>query len=413
MSWHAGGRARGRSCVRLAERRMEATIHSTVDEIPSWDEVAAPAGFYSSSGWLRLVHQHGTRYIAVMDAGAVVGVLSCFLARGGGVLPAYSDPAHLLIGGPPERTLPDELLYPVLFCGAVRGYSNRLLIRAGLDAASRARVIGGLVGTVRDLARQDGARLIAFGYLPAAEAAELAGADDRLRGIFAESECVAGPLGSFDGYMAQLRSHRRNQIKRQLRRFADSGLRIDQRRLPEVIEPLAELIAGHERHHGVPCTAQEVVDDFHLRIALGLEDRIRIFCAWQGDRLVGGTLFFVHGATAYSREYAGDFAIPKEVGLYFNCTFYEPMRAAAGQGITEIHYGLAALDAKVWRGCGVRPLVFVLDPTTARPREAHDVLVAAARARIAGEAAILRQYHDEPGIRRELALDLVEPMLAR
>ena len=393
---------------------MDATIHSTVDEIPAWDEVAGPAGFYSSAGWLRLVHQAGTRYLAVRadPGGPVLGVLACSLATGAGTLPAYSDPAHLLIGAP-AGAVPDELLYPVVFCGAVRGYSNRLLLRAGLDPATRARALRGLVDAVRDLARRDGARLIAFGYLPAAEAHELAAADDRLRGMFAESECFVGPLVAFDDYMAQIRSHRRNQIKRQLRRFADSGLRIDQRRLPEVLEPLAELIAGHERHHGVPCTTQEIVDDFHLRIALGLEDQIRIFCAWQGDRLVGGTLFFVHGKTCYSREYAGDFEIPREVGLYFNCTFYEPMRVAFEQGATEIHYGLAALDAKVWRGCRVRPLMFVLDPTSPWPREAHDALVAAARARLDGEIGILAQYHDAPGIRRELALDLIEPMLAR
>lgn len=392
---------------------MDTTIHSTLDEIPSWDEVSTFAGFYSSSGWLRLVHQPGTRYIAVHQAGTVLGVMSCFLARSNGILPPYSDPVHLLLGVPDDRSVPDDLLHPVLFCGAVRGYSTRLLVREQLDGATRKQVLGHLLAAVQGVARQDAARLIAFGYLPAAEAKELADLDDRLRPIFAESECFAGPLVSFEDHLAGMRSHRRNQTKRQLRRFADSGLRIDQRRLPEVMVPLAELIAGHERHHGVPCTTQEVVDDFELRIALGLEDRIRVFCAWRGETLVGGTLFFVHGRTYYSREYAGDFQVPRDAGLYFNCTFYEPMRAAFEAGMTEIHYGLAALDAKVWRGCRVRPLVFVLAPSEPWPAEVHQVFVAAARARLDAEAAILRQYRDEPGVRSELALDVVEPLLAR
>jgi hypothetical protein len=249
-----------------------------------------------------------------------------------------------------------------------------------------------------------------------ADAKELAGTDDRLRAIFAESECFAGPLASFDGYLAEMRSHRRNQIKRQLRRFADSGLRIDLRRLPEVMVPLADLIAGHERHHGVPCTSQEIMDDFELRISLGLEERIRVFCTWKGDTLVAGTLFFVHGRTYYSREFAGDFEVPREAGVYFSCTFYEPMRVAFEAGATEIHYGLAAMDAKVWRGCRVRPLMFVLDvlerggPWTA---EVGDTLVAAARARLDAEATILRQYHDEPRVRDELELELIESLLSR
>jgi hypothetical protein len=392
---------------------MDATIHTTLDEIPSWDEVSAFAGFYSSAGWLRLVHQPGTHYIAVRKADTVLGVMSCFLARGNGILPAYSDPAHLLLGVPDDRRVPDDLLYPVLFCGAVRGYSNRLLVRTELDGATRTQVLGLLLAQVQGIARREAARLVAFGYLPAAEAKELADLDDRLRPVFAESECFAGPLVSFDDHLAQMRSHRRNQTRRQLRRFAGSGLRIDQRRLPEVKLPLAELIAGHERHHGSPCTTQEVVDDFELRIALGLEDKIRVFCAWQGETLVGSTLFFVHGRTYYSREFGGDFQVPRDAGLYFNCTFYEPMRAAFEAGMTEIHYGLAALDAKVWRGCHVRPLVFVLGPSGPWPAEVHQVLVAAARARLDAEATILRQYHDEPDVRRELALDVVEPLLAR
>lgn len=392
---------------------MDATIHPSVDEIPSWDEVAAPAGFYSSAGWLRLVHQPGTHYIAVTQAGTVLGVMSCFLAARHGVLPPYSDPAHLIPGGAPDHDVPADLLYPVLFCGAVRGYSNRLLIRTGLDDTTRKQVLGRLVATVREIGQRDAARLIAFGYLPAAQAKELVDQDRRLRAIFAESECFAGPLSSFDDYMATMRSHRRNQIKRQLRRFAETGLRIEQRRLREVLLPLADLIAAHERHHGVPCTSQEIVDDFHLRISLGLEDRIRIFCAWQGEDLVGGTLLFVHGRTYYSREFAGDFQVPREAGVYFNCTFYEPMRVAYEDGMTEIHYGLAALDAKVWRGCRIRPLVFVLDPSGAWPAQADRALVAAARGRLDAEAAILRQYHDEPHIREQLELDIVEALLAR
>lgn len=394
-------------------RRMDVTIHTTVDEIPAWDEVAAPAGFYSSAGWLRLMHQPGTRYVAVSRAGAVVGVLSCFLAAGPGALPPFSDPAHLFTGGAPDRTSPGHWLYPVVFCGAVRGYSSRLLIRAGLDAAARREVLGRLVGAVRDVARREGARLIAFGYLPASEAGELVDCDGRLRAAFAETESYFAPVVSFDAYLAGLRSHRRNQTKRLLRRFADSGLRFDQRRLSEVLVPFGELIVAHECHHGSPCTIEEVVDEFQLRISFGLEDSMRVFCAWQGDRLVGGTLFFVHGQTAYSREYAGDFTIPRDVGLYFNCTYYEPMRAAAGLGVTEIHYGLAALDAKVWRGCHVRPLLFVLDSFEPWPTGVDRALAASGRERLAAQAAVLRQYYDEPQIRDELELDRIEALVAR
>ncbi len=392
---------------------MDVSIHTTVEEIPSWDEVSAPAGFYSSSGWLRLLHRPGTHYIAVQEAGVVLGTVSCFLAREPGILPSISDPAHLLVDLPEEQKPSGDLLYPVLFCGAVRGYSNRLLVRDGLDGATRRQVLGHLLAAVRDLGRREAARLIAFGYLPTAEAKELADLDDRLRPIFAESECFTGPLVSFDDYMAQMPSRRRNVTKRHLKRFADSGLRIDQRRLPEVMLPLAEMITAHEIHHGSPCTVQECMDDFELRLALGLEDKMRVFCVWQGEKLAGATLFFIHGRTYYSREYAGDFEAPREAGLYFHCTFYEPMRAAFEAGMTEIHYGLTAMDAKVRRGSHVRPLFFVFDPSEPWPAEVHRAFVAAARARRDAEGEILRQHREAPQIRRELELDLVEPLFAR
>ncbi len=392
---------------------MDVAIHTTIEEISSWDEVSAPAGFYSSAGWLRLIHQPGTHYIAVKEAGAVLGLLSCFLAREHGILPPYSDPAHLLVGVPEDQNPPGALLYPVLFCGAVRGYSNRLIVRDGLDGATRRQVLEHLLAAVQGIGRREGARLIAFGYLPAAEAKELTELNDRLRSIFAESECFMGPLVSFDDYLARMSSHLRHTAKRQLRQFAASGLRIDQRRLPEVMLPLAELIAEHERRYGVPCTVQECVDDFELRIALGLEDKLRVFCVWQGEKLVGSTVFFIHGQTYYAREFAGDFAVPRKAGMYFSCMIYDPMRAAFAAGITEIHYGLATLDAKVQRGGRVRPLTFVLEPSEPWPAEVHQVFVAAARARLDAEVAILRRYRDEPEIRRELALDIVEPLLAR
>lgn len=392
---------------------MDVTIHTAIEEIQPWDEVSAPAGFYSSSSWLRLVHQPGTRYLAVREAGAVLGVLSCVLAREPGGLPPYSDPAHLLAGAPEESSLPGDLLQPALFCGAARGYSNRLLVRGGLDGATRRQVLGRLVAAVLDLGRREGARVVAFGYLPVAEAKELADLDDRLRPVFAESECFLGPLVAFDDYLARMSSHLRHTAKRSLRRFDASGLRIDQRRLSEVMSPLAELIAEHERRYGVPCTVQECVEDFELRIALGLEDQTRVFCAWQGDKLVGGTVFFVQGQTYYAREFAGAAEVPREAGMYFSCMIYEPMRAAFAAGITEIHYGLATLDAKVQRGARVRPLAFVLAPSEPWPPEVHRVFIAAARARLDAEAAILRRYRDEPELRRELQLDLVEPLLAR
>ena len=85
---------------------------------------------------------------AELEAGTVLGLLSCFLAREQGILPPYSDPAHLLLGVPEDQQLPGDLLYPVLFCGAVRGYSNRLLVRDGLDGATRRKVLGHLLAAV-------------------------------------------------------------------------------------------------------------------------------------------------------------------------------------------------------------------------------------------------------------------------
>ena len=46
---------------------------------------------------------------------------------------------------------------------------------------------------------------------------------------------------------------------------------------------------------------------------------------------------------------------PDARGCYFAVDYHETARWAVGNGIRRIHYGMAAYEAKVTRGCELRP----------------------------------------------------------
>lgn len=371
-------------------------------EIPEWDEIASPAGgFYSTVKWLALYEAAGSRYLAVRQRGRTLAVLPCFVAPGPGALPPVTDPAALL-GDPPPPELAGSL-YPQLHCGMFRGYSNRLLIRTGLDPALRRAVAGRLLEAARDLGRREGARLQVFGYLPASDVKELLAIDRRLAPVFAMSELAVEDITSFDAYLEGFNSHRRNAIRREMRRFAEHGLRIEQRRLIDVVDEVSDVVARHEAKFDPTVTRQDMRQAFDEWIAHGYSEISRVFCAYRDSELVGAAVYVVHGATYHARDAAVLPEVPRQAAVYFNLSFYHTVGAAAAEGIRRIHNGIGTFAAKVEKGASPTPLWFVFDPGDWDPRALAAMRTGAA-ARLAAEADELRKHRPEDVVERQLDL---------
>jgi len=391
---------------------LQTTIHKRLEELPDWNAVAAVGGIYATVDWLRMFARPQDSYLAIRQGDVILAVAPCVLATEG-VLSNFhsSNPQRLFEGG----KAPVEI-YPVLFCGPTWGFTNRLLIRGGLEPALRKSVVRALLAAVRELGRREGAKLITFGYLPSDEMKELVDLDDTLVAVPTEVDCVIGPITSFDAYLADIkqadRRARGDQAKRDMRGLAETGLRVDCRRLSEVFDAFCELSTRHEQHLGMSTTLEEMREHYQQMVT-HLDARTRVFCAWKDDTLLGSALMLSDGEMYYARDFGSDPEVPSRAALYFNLMFYEPVRAAVAEGVKAIHYGRTKIFAKGSRGAHGRLLWFVLDPTTTWDAATRRSLASAARSRLDRDLAELRTFRDEAQIRAQLELDTTEQWIDR
>jgi predicted N-acyltransferase len=341
----------------------------------------------------------------VRDRNVTLAAVPCFFTR-----EAFDNDLLELFGA--QEASSSQLtaeLYPLLFCGPTRGYSSRLLVRPGLEPGARAAAVACLLEGVRALSRRLGAKLVAFGYLPLGDVKELLAVDARLCAVFAESEAVLGPLSAYE---TQVSSKLRRESRRETRRFSAHGLRVERRRLSEVLEPLSALVAHHERRFSADVTVDFVIDHYRQRIARGLDPITDVLCAWNDKgALVGAAVLNRHGRTYYARDFGADPEAPRGAAVYFNLLFHEPARIALEDGLEHVHYGTRALETKIHRGCTVRPLWFVLDPSTEWSSERREQLRTRALAAVEREAALLTSCHGEARMRQELELEATLALL--
>jgi len=374
------------------------TFHRTHHEIPEWNEVAAIGGLYSSSEW---VSMFAPTWVAVRSEGTVLAVVPCVSATGSAMLPGLTEPDYLFTydGNQAAVEVPVDEIYPVLFCGAARGYTCRLLIRDGLAPATRAAVVAHLVKAVRELGERQGAKLIIFGFLPSPDVEELLAIDGNLGAVFNEAECMLGPVESFDAYLASCRC----KAKREISRFEAMGFRIERPRLRDVFDAVAEVVTEHERKFDPGVTLDAIRGFISPYLEPGLDERTRVFCAWQGETLFGASLSIAYGRTYHSRFGSVRADAPRAAAVQFNVAYYAPIRAAIDEGST-VHYGMNGVETKVVRGCRARSLWTVLDPRIAWSEGLRRRLRDMAKVRFDLTTPVLRKYQPEELVREELGL---------
>jgi predicted N-acyltransferase len=398
---------------RKEESGTVVTVHSTLEEIPAvrWNATAAEGGFYSSHGWLRLFE--GSErildglepgYVSLSRAGELVAVAACYTARE----PSFSasvDPFREYMEGAGAPPVAEESLYPVTICEPPVGFSNRLLVKRGLDAATRRDVVRRLVEEVLALAAARGSRLVAFGHLPVAEAAEV-GAVRRMTPVFALAEATLPLEHGMAGYLKGLNHSRRDNVKAEIRYFEKAGLHFRTMRFSEGIAELVPLFIAHERKFGASLDPGWVTGAFR-KMAAGLDESSRLFCALDpAGKTIAGALDFVHDGIYYARFWGVDpESAPKRAALYFNCLYYEPIRAAEAEGVRAIHFGLDAIGAKVSHGCRVRSLWTMLSFANPPDERLQAHLRARSDARLAEQVdALVKIGRDEAWIEGELEL---------
>lgn len=335
---------------------VTASRQSRVDaDLLAWLRVPSPAAACGELDRVQIALRGNgeTTYVVVRDAaGRPLALLPVYTAA-----PPWPPTADLI--DDLADTLGDQ---PRLCAAGSHGVPmNHLTVAKSADPITAAEAMAAAVREARQIAAEHGCRRLLFPYLDQDQVA-------RLRA--AEPSAVAGPVrekavlpivwASFEEYVASLPTRRRTPVRRERRRFLDSGMEVVEQPLSAVAAAVAPLVAATESRHGNAADADQI--EFHYRlVAEVLGDDFRALLGYRDGSLLACALLSAVGSRWLSRAWGCDSAIADGSDFcYFNLTFYEPIVRAMARGVTAIDYGLGGLEAKTQRGCRPEPLQSLL-----------------------------------------------------
>lgn len=240
---------------------------------------------------------------------------------------------------------------------AFPGYDTGLV---GPPAAADA-----MVASVASAASAAGA-LPAYAYLPPDEpllaALRRAG---YVTGLVAATARLDLAEPSFAAYLASLPGKRRNELRREVRRFEEAGASIEVLPAPAasgVLDEVAALEASVSGHHGRPEPASRPAA-INARLAAAFGDDMLVVVARRGGRSVASAVLLRHGDELHARSSGIDYPAARPIFAYFVATYAAPIRIACELGLRRVGFGIAAHQAKVARGARLVPLAAALPPS--------------------------------------------------
>jgi uncharacterized protein len=350
---------------------MPPNARPTAQEFAGLDD---PEIIWEDARWCRFTERtdlHQMRYLELREGGRTVALAPLLLTPKPGGLLFYDPPRlagtagsmaepELLEPSDQERwaeltaPLPAADQYPSLAL-ATFGSHHGVAHAPGRTPDQRRALMAALPGLLLQTAAELGCRSVALLYVGEPEAADVDRSASRA-GYVATLLGADGVLEladtSWEGYVAGLNSSRRKRLHKELRDYTAAGFCTVIRTGPDAInDDVVALQVAHRAKYGLPGGEDRVRRDFDaVRDEVG--DSCVVFSAERNGRMVGFVLCLRTRSALFARTTG--FA-PDARGCYFALGYHETARWALEQGIPRIHYGLAAYEAKVSRGCELRP----------------------------------------------------------
>lgn len=338
---------------------------------PIWNRLAAEH-FYQSEPWLRVCELYGgvrLEPVLVTDGDRACGSwVTAYDTLRPGNYDWTAKYAALQVAPPSPAAL---LVAPSL------AYSGAIL-RDDDDPALLARLLAELRDTsLRMTGQPDRVAM----YLSTADVIALRRAGVRAHPLLLEPDAwIELPDGGWEGYLYQLATSRRHKVRREVRRFQESGCTITHHALPEVYELLPPLAESMAIKYGYSGRAPGFLLEFGKYVeATG--DLGRVAMCWHDGQPTGFCLYYPWGSSIFLRWASFDYARLTGSQEYFNLSYYAQVRIAEERGLTALHAGKNALAAKVLRGATLRPL-WALDLSDREPSDTDTDRIRAANAGI-------------------------------
>ena len=220
----------------------------------------------------------------------------------------------------------------------------RLLVAAGADPGA---VRTALLAGIDHVARAIDASGVHVLFCTEAEAAALAGRGLLHRHSYQFHWFNRG-YATFEDFLARLDAKRRKEVRRERRRAASHGLRIELREGEAVREVDWRAIERfYQATHAVRPWQQRYLEPAWFREARGAIGRRAVtVIAWDGDRPIGGSLSFRKGPHLYGRYWG---AVADVDALHFELCYYRLVEYAIATGVTLFEAG-AQGEHKTRRG---------------------------------------------------------------
>jgi hypothetical protein len=164
------------------------------------------------------------------------------------------------------------------------------------------------------------------------------------------------PPQGFGQYLSGLKPRRRREIERELRRLDDASVVLRKESLNGSLDAFVRLRCKLRRKYGHAADALAEHRRLELLRAQFSEDRLAMFTGRRDGALLGCSLFCRHGASWFAVWTGQDYEVSESRFVYFATMFYQPVRAAAREGITRVGYGVGAWKPKAVRGARLTPM---------------------------------------------------------
>lgn len=389
-------------------------VSEDIEEIGAahWPALPDPDSLYLTYAWLRSVEgvlSPRRAYLTLRQGSRPLAALPCSLIEDPATY-GYFNPRHRLLdpelcgglerllgpgGGPRLTDLAQEIerrgdyRCPALLAVAPYGYVCGVAWAEDVAAGERPGLLAPLLAAFGELAEHLGARTPALWYVHAGVTPDL---EDQARAagyrpVTLGAECrleVRWP--TFEAYLEALPARRRRAARHEIRRFQRSGLQVSVEGPEALGEELAALQVAARRRHGHGSSLERA----HLgyrRATEHLGEAIRVFVARRAGQAAGFLVAYEHGDSLYCKQVGFD----RDVGdfVYFNVTFYAPIRFAVERGLRFVQYGMESYEAKLRRGCELVPVLGYVRPrdeVASRHLDLYD------RAQRAAAASLVERY---------------------
>lgn len=239
---------------------------------------------------------------------------------------------------------------------------RHVLAAPGADAAG---LTAALAEAVEEWAREQDLKGLHYLFLPEDEAAVFEGLG-YVRRLSLQLVWENPGYGSFDDFLARFRSKDRVKVKRQRRRLAEQGLRVEAATGDDLTGEHLEAMHGFYR---ATCAGYGTGSDYLQRGTWELlfrdwRERIVVLLAREASsgEPVGGSLCVQKGDALYGRYWGARRELDS---LYFNLAFYEPIALAVERGWARFFAGAGTSWTKFARGFDawrIRSVHKVFDP---------------------------------------------------